>query len=70
MYNKSLQCSPSEESYSLQNYLMKAYNLSPKALLAFTTAPQSMPTDQNGLSMGNIVYCMWEHNSESYCNAL
>ena len=29
---------------------------SPKALLAFTMATQSMPTDQNGQSIGNIVF--------------
>lgn len=48
---------------------MKDY-ISPKALLAFTMATQSMLTDQNGQSIGNIVFCMWEHNSDSYCNAL
>lgn len=53
MYNESLQRCPSEEFYNLRNYLMKAYNTSPKALLAFMMATRSTPTDQNGRSMGN-----------------
>lgn len=59
----------SEEFYSLHNYLIKAYNIAPKALLAFTMTTQSMPTEQNKQSMGNTVFCTWKHNSESYHNA-